>query len=254
MPIQLQKLDKEMYLKHHRHKTPVLFLGVQVSAAETLPTHISQHLRAQLGPGAEAAELLWNWAIVFCCIGVPSEVLHLQLHKQIPRSDLKDHALTLAKNLLLFATVFVCPLYREETKETSCTELPSSSGEKTVSARTGYCSVTASQGGSSPVLPGRKKKKAFFLAPSRSRVWNTNYTSIVLSCIASDWLPRWSFSPPFLALLKFCSIQIGFTKGFFSSVHAIIFYLGTLLIISEILEVLLSCHISDVHYDMLRVP
>lgn len=56
-------------------------------------------------------------------------------------------------------------------------------------------------------------------------------------------------SPHFLALLKFYHIQIGFTKGFFSSVYSI-FCLGTLLTFSEVLEVLLSFHISDVHSQL----
>lgn len=58
MPTHLQKLDKNVLFMHiygQSHETPVVLPGVQVSAAESLPTHTSQHPRSQLNPGAEVA-------------------------------------------------------------------------------------------------------------------------------------------------------------------------------------------------------
>lgn len=112
---------------------------------------------------------------------------------------------------------------------------------------TWYFSVTAGQGANSPILPGGKRKKEFFLTPAKvmfeTVIVSALYFSVLLLIDFQSGFPP----PHFLALLKFCSIQIGFTKGLFSSVHSIIFSLGTLLTFSEVLEVLLHFHISDIH-------
>lgn len=63
-PILPQKLDRKICLAGQRHETPGLPPGVQVSAAENLPTHSAQHPRSRLGPGAEVEAPLRNWAIV----------------------------------------------------------------------------------------------------------------------------------------------------------------------------------------------
>lgn len=85
MSTHLQMLDRKMCLTCQRHGTPVLLPGVQVSAAQSCQ-HTSQHLRwAQEQKLQHACE-----TVLVCCTVVPSQVLWLQLHKQIPRSDLRD--------------------------------------------------------------------------------------------------------------------------------------------------------------------
>lgn len=212
MPIHLQELDKEMHLTRHRHKTPEVFLGIQVSAAGSC-----QHT-PQGTAGPRGCRMLWNCAIVFCCTVEPSELLWLQLHKQIPSSDTEDHALTLVKNLLLFATFFVCPLYSGETKEISCTELPSSSGNKTLSGTWNF-SVTASQGGTTPIMPGGKNKKAFFWLLPEVMFETAIISALYFSVLLLIDFQGGSFFPPFLALLK--NTQIGFTRFWVFSLCAL---------------------------------
>lgn len=64
MSILLQKLDRKICLAGQRHETAGLPPGVQVAAADSLPTHSPQHPRSQLGPGAEVEAPLWNWVMV----------------------------------------------------------------------------------------------------------------------------------------------------------------------------------------------
>lgn len=125
-----------------------------------LPTHTSQHLRVQLGPGAEDAELLWNWAIVFCSVVVPSEVLWLQLHKQIPSSDLKDHALNSSEKPSLCNHFCLPSLPRGS--QGDFLHRTAIFFRWRLWVGTQYFNVIASQGGCSPILPGGKKRKAFF--------------------------------------------------------------------------------------------
>ena len=83
----------------------------------------------------------------------------------------------------------LCPLYRQETKDTSSTDLPPSSDEKTVLVGTWYFSVTTVQGVSSPILHGGKMEKAFVWLPPEA-VPEIETICIVLSCIASHLLQR----------------------------------------------------------------
>lgn len=189
MPIHLQEPDKEMCLAHLWHKTPELFLGVH--AAESLPTHTSQHLWAQLGPGAEAAGLLWNWASLLLCCGTFWSSLPAAAQTdplQWPEGPCPDSSEKPSSPCIHFCLPSL--QWGNEGHFLHRTAIFFRHWEGTRDLN-----VTVSLGGSTPILPGGKKKKAFFLAPARSHVWNSNHISIVFFCIVPHWLPRWLFFP-----------------------------------------------------------
>lgn len=110
----------------------------------------------------------WQLCLLLHCL--TSQLLLLQLHKQIPRFYLQACSLALMESVPLFAIIHLCPLYGEETFKS--TGLPRFGGWKIVSAGMWYFGVTTSRCVSSLTAPTaifrRKKGESLCRAPSTS--------------------------------------------------------------------------------------
>lgn len=170
MPRHLQELDKEMCLTCHRHKTPELLLEVHESAAETCqhtPHNTSGHSWAQ-------GQKLQN----HCETGqLSSAVVWYLLRCSGCSCTNRSPAVTWrTMPWLQWKTFFsLQPFLSALSAERKPKRLPAQNCHllqvKTLWVGTLNFNVTASQGGSSPILTGGKKRKAFLLAPARSHVW-----------------------------------------------------------------------------------